>query len=170
MDWARYLLPPCWCVKLETFIVFLCTQREMFIPQFDPLSCWWFFYVKQRPPLCPLCAEVESASLQQLCWVTVVTACHSSPLPLRLHQLLGFIGSVTSSENLGSWWFLLWSQLCVWLTLMMESPIWQEVGRRTNTMLTWAVWKSYFLLKHISIALKIFSVGNSRMPFWTPET
>lgn len=68
------------------------------------------------------------------------------------------------------WWFLPWSQLCVWLTLLMESPVWEEVGRRTNTVLTWAVWKSYFLLKHICITLKISSVGNSGMPFWTPKT
>lgn len=78
--------------------------------------------------------KTKATFMSLLCWGGVSffaaavtqssTACHSCPITSEtsLEGLLGFIGSVTSWENLGSWWFLPWIQLTVWLTLLMESP------------------------------------------------
>lgn len=110
---------------------FYALKEKCLCHQLIPSSVDRFFYVKQRPPLCPLCWGGVSFSA-----AAVLSHCvHSMsllPIASETSSVTGIYWVSHIIREPRKWWFLPWSQLCVWLTLMMESPVWEEVGRRTN--------------------------------------
>lgn len=152
---------------IHTFLMYL--ERNVYTTSWSPQL------------LISLLCKTKAIIVSLLCWggvsffaAAVLSHCgqselHSlSLLPMISEtSVMGVYWVSQSSENLGSWWFLPWSHLCVWLTLL---PTCLGRGGKQHHVHMSSLEIMLFLLKHTCITLKISSVGNSGMHFLILET